>query len=172
MSKTVAQITSKIVDITGNNATKAFVGRSVTRKNTKNGIVYTIGNTGYVLTSAEYKMFVAAGAIAQSSIFENDSKKAANGQTKKANVSKIISAEEKAAKMESRTEYSFGSEQHQEILANSDFLQNYPTPEFSIDAPKHLGIFDHGADLSKKLTGFFDKIGRKGRDKIIDGMTE
>lgn len=172
MSKTVAQITSKIVDITGNAATKAFVGRSVTRKNTKNGIVYTIGDTGYVLTSDEYKMFVAAGAIAQSSIFGGNSKKASKKeQAKKTNVSELISTEEEIAKDENRTDYIFKQE-HKEIIANSDFLQNYPTPEFTINAPKRVGFFDRSADLSQKLTGFFDKLGRKGRDKIIDSMTK
>jgi hypothetical protein len=80
LSNTVAKITSKIVEFTGNKATKAFVGKIVTRKNLKDGVVYAIGSTGYFLTTAEYKMFAEAGAIAQSTIVPQESQQVSQQQ--------------------------------------------------------------------------------------------
>ena len=61
--QTAGRITEKIAELTGNEATKMFVGMAVVKKKTQTGTVYAIGNTGYVLTAAEFKMFLAAGAI-------------------------------------------------------------------------------------------------------------
>lgn len=167
MAKKVAQITTKIVELTGNEATAAFIGRPVTQKNTKNGVVYAIGDTGYVLTSQEYKMFVAAGAIAQPTAKKTTTKKKSG-----ADIDHIVAAEKSKVAAEKASEMSIRNEKHQRILASSSFLQNYPTPEFKMDTPKHIGLFDKGEDFGQKVTGFFDRIGRKGKDKIIESMNK
>lgn len=66
MSKdSIIQITSKIVEFTGNPATTQFIGEPVSKRVTEAGPVYAIGETGYVLTVAEFQMFARAGAIAK-----------------------------------------------------------------------------------------------------------
>lgn len=232
MSNTVAKITSKIVDITGNDATRAFVGKIVTRKSTSKGIVYVIGSTGYVLSTAEYKRFAEEGAIAQSTILPQKKKaskpaaaksaptpkeatlapavKAAQADKKTSPAVKASSKsvpktkavapcpakpETKAAaslataakstpaeKIEASVEedilvsapdqFEFGTEEHHALLETSEFLMNYPKPSFELDTPKHMSLFDKKDDLKERATGFFDRIGRKGRDKLVSAMTQ
>lgn len=185
MGNTVAKITSKIVDITENPDTKAFVGKIVTRKNTEKGIVYAIGSTGYVLSAAEYKMFAEAGAIAQSSLLP---KKKTQSATSPAPVEKASAnqASQKAAKsaramaasaskdirVRSVDEFEFGTEDHHAMLETSEFLLNYPKPSFDMETPKHMGFLDKKDDFKERATGFFDRIGRRGRDKLVSAMTQ
>lgn len=179
MAKKVAQITAKIVEFTGNEDTRKFIGRPVTLKKTTNGLVYAIGDTGYVLTSDEFKMFVAAGAIAQpkstkqakASGSEQLTAQEIKDAQKGANIDAIIADEKERAKTSKKEKASrAATPKHQRILASSSFLQNYQTPDFELDTPKHIGFMDRGEELGQKLTGFFDRIGRKGKDKIIDSM--
>lgn len=230
MSNTVAKITSKIVDITGNDATRAFVGKIVTRKSTSKGIVYVIGSTGYVLSTAEYKRFAEEGAIAQSTILpqkKKASKPAAAKSTpapKEATLAPAVKAAQAdkktipavktsasapktkavthSAKTETRAaaslataakstpaekieasveedilvsapdQFEFGTEEHHALLETSEFLMNYPKPSFEFDTPKHMSLFDKKDDLKERATGFFDRIGRKGRDKLVSAMTQ
>lgn len=178
MGNTVAKITSKIVDITDNPDTKAFVGKIVTRKNTEKGIVYAIGSTGYVLSAAEYKMFAEAGAIAQSSLLPKQAKASAKkateskpAKTAKAARAMTASADEDI-QVRSMDEIEFGTEDHHAMLETSEFLMNYPKPSFDLDTPKHMGFFDKRDDFKARATGFFDRIGRKGRDKLVNAMTQ
>ena len=68
-------------------------------------------------------------------------------------------------------QYDLGSEEHQALLETSDFLMNYPKPSFELDTPKHLSFFDKKDDFKERATGFFDRIGKKGRDKLVDAMS-
>lgn len=187
MGNTVAKITSKIVEVTGNDATKAFIGKIVTRKSTEKGIVYAIGSTGYVLSTAEYKKFAEAGAIAQASILPKKKSQAStvvkpqrkdlSSTTPLASAAKAKTSEAVPAKGKETIEprkveqYDLGSEEHQALLETSDFLMNYPKPSFELDTPKHLSFFDKKDDFKERATGFFDRIGKKGRDKLVDAMS-
>lgn len=182
MGNTVAKITSQIVKFTGNPDTKAFVGKIVTRKNTDNGIRYVIGSTGYALSAAEYKMFVEAGAIAQSTLLpknkEAAEKKAEGVKASKASKAKkpakaasaLASAED--IQVRGDIEMELGTEDHTAMLETSEFLMNYPKPSFDLDTPKHMGFFDKKDDFKERATGFFDRIGKKGRDKLVNAMTQ
>lgn len=223
MGNTVAKITEEIVKITGNEETRAFIGKIVTRKSTDNGIVYVIGSTGYALSTAEYKYFAEAGAIAQSSILPKKikpaKKSAAKATPKKrpakvaatrdiektpAAAAKVTAKQERvhhaklsettplasAAKSDDRfdaildddegeiievrkpEQFEFGSEEHHALLETSDFLMNYPAPSFDLDTPKRFSFFDKKDDFKERATGWFDRIGKKGRDKLIDAMSE
>lgn len=184
MGNTVAKITSKIVDITDNPDTKAFVGKIVTRKNTEKGIVYAIGSTGYVLSAAEYKMFAEAGAIAQSSLLPKKKKPSvaitkaesaptpkAKGKTAKSAKAMTASAQEDI-QLRMEDDIEFGTEDHHAMLETSEFLLNYPKPSFDLDTPKHMDFFDKKDDFKARATGFFDRIGKKGRDKLVEAMTQ
>lgn len=183
MGNTVAKITSKIVDITENPDTKAFVGKIVTRKNTEKGIVYAIGSTGYVLSAAEYKMFAEAGAIAQSSLLpKKKAQQAKVAASEKAPESAIRKPAKSARAMtasasedirvRSVDEFEFGTEDHHAMLETSEFLLNYPKPSFDMETPKHMGFLDKKDDFKERATGFFDRIGRRGRDKLVSAMTQ
>ena len=204
-----AMITPKIVEITGNAATEAFVGKTVTKRNTANGVVYAIGNTGYVLSSAEYRMFAAAGAIAagvssgsKSKGTQKKSSKRTTAEPKKkiaerpsqqsrqkataatADKAKAKSTTAKRTKKTSGTQaarniadisayeseapadtYTFGADDTG-YLETSPFLLNYPAPEFTIDEPKR-GLFDRSEDAGHRISKFFDRLGQRGRDKIV-----
>lgn len=192
MGNTVAKITSQIVKFTGNPDTKAFVGKIVTRKNTDTGIRYVIGSTGYALSAAEYRMFVEAGAIAQSSLLpKSATKKSASAVKESTKTEKHEKAEKKATAEHARTkktasalveaeeiqtradfDMELGSEEHSAMLETSEFLMNYPKPSFDLDTPKHMGFFDKKDDFKERATGFFDRIGRAGRDKLVHAMTQ
>lgn len=228
MGNTVAKITEKIVKITGNEATREFIGKIVTRKSTEHGIVYAIGSTGYILSTAEYKYFAEAGAIAQATILPKrksaskvsasaKSTKAAKGASKaNAGVSADIAEKRQALRAERMSErledteerisnstplasaakakravdaivddetddiievsqpekFEFGSKEHHALLETSDFLMNYPSPSFEMNTPKRLSFFDKKDDLKEMASNWFDKLGRKGRDKLVNAMSE
>lgn len=170
MGNTVAKITSKIVKVTNNPDTRAFIGKIVTRKNTNKGTIYVIGSTGYALSPAEYKRFAEAGAIAQSSLIP---KKKDSGKTAASNAAKAMSASaEQDIRPRMEDEIEFGTEEHHAMLETSEFLMNYPKPSFELDTPKHMSLFDKKDNFKEKATGFFDRIGRKGRDKLVDAMAQ
>lgn len=278
----VAKITSKIVEVTNNPETRAFIGKIVTKKNTNKGVVYSIASTGYFLSAAEYRMFAEAGAIACAPLFpektENkerqsnrtaaqtpigraerarraaekahaviaestaattgeapvtvrkaediaepvaapaSSRKTATATAQReetvpmnlggnkapvqvSDVTEIsstmsvsyLSAEDHHENIERTprtaepfTTYAdmdseeaqiapdddFGSESHRAMLETSEFLLNYPKPSFDLSAPRHLSLFDKKDDLKERASGFFDRLGRKGRDKLVNAMQE
>ena len=207
-----AMITPKIVEITGNAATEAFIGKTVTKRNTANGVVYAIGNTGYVLSSAEYRMFAAAGAIAAG--VSSSSKKTSQKKSKKHTAAepkkkiaerpqqpqtkrKSVAATAESAKTRDEVrkktkktssaqaarniadisayeseapadDYTFGLDDTG-YLETSPFLLNYPSPEFTIDEPKR-GLFDRSEDVGHRIGKFFDRLGQRGRDKIVSSI--
>lgn len=202
----IAMITPKIVDITGNTATKKFVGKIVSRKQTSMGTVYAIGNTGYVLSVPEFKMFYEAGAINQVNVSakakeKEHAHKSKHVKTTAARTSDALEAYDdispldrktgtrkksavankaeseldevskklrmKDKKLAEHSSYTFGAK-HDELLDTSEFLLNYPKPEFKMDVPKHVP----GGKATGKEGGVFDKIGRFFRDKAVESLRE
>lgn len=176
-----AMITSKIVDVTGNKATQAFVGKSVVKRNTANGTVYAIGKTGYVLSPAEYRAFEAAGAIAEvadtkpkkklaeKSAAKAKAKKIANdaAETVKKKRPRRKAQEEEKSQVAGDTLTGFNLDPDTTgFFETSAFLRDYPAPEFNIEEPK-LGFFDKSEDFGSKISRFFDKLGQSGRDKLV-----
>lgn len=170
MGNTVAKITSKIVKVTNNPDTRAFIGKIVTRKNTDRGTIYVIGSTGYALSPAEYKRFAEAGAIAQSSLIPKKKDEQKRTPSKATRAMSASAEQDIQPRMEDEIE--FGSEEHHAMLETSEFLMNYPQPSFDLDTPKRLSLFDKKDNFKEKATGFFDRIGRKGRDKLVDAMSQ
>lgn len=176
-----AQITSKIVDVTGNAATQAFVGKAVVKRNTANGIVYAIGKTGYVLSPAEYKAFEAAGAIADVAETKPRKKHPGEKSDAKLKAKKMANDAADSVKKKRRPRKQHEEEKHVSgdtltgfnldpdttgFFETSAFLRDYPAPEFNIEEPK-MGFFDKSEDFGSKVSRFFDRLGQSGRDKLV-----
>lgn len=178
ITKNVSIITSKIIDLTGNKDTKQFVGKPLCKRNTKRGIVYIIGDTGYSLSAVEYDMFCKKGAIAKKQVRIPEKQKqdinsvidvSETSHEVSNDITSIIDDSDDFIDEHISEERKEEIRQHRKYMETSKFLADYPAPEFVIKNSRWK-IFDILEDMYCSISAKVDAFGQNSRDKIIDSM--
>lgn len=186
-------ITNRIVALTGNEATRQFIGKTVLQLHKQGRLLYRIEGTKYNLTKEEYEQFLAHRIIIKKQAkAERELERArAKYEQAQANAEKIRQEAQAASFEFSRQESAPSMTTAMEAIKNvqpssagaakilDTFEKNLtdttffdaPKPEFSIDEPKSSGFFDKCDSIAGKFDAFFDKIGFRAKNKIVSAVS-